>query len=131
MNPNVAVSDILNAKGSQAWAISPDATVFDALRTLADYQVGALMVMDGGRLVGVMSERDYTRKVALQLVTRLGGELQEKMKAGPAAAVGVCKTIAPAAASDRSCRCHCTARWARRERLRPQRALLSPRHRRR
>jgi uncharacterized protein DUF3365 len=45
---------------------------------------------------------DETRKVALQLVARLGGELQEKMKEGPAAAVGVCKTIAPAAASELS-----------------------------
>ena len=44
----------------------PDVTVFDALKLLADYEVGALMVMEGGKLVGVFSERDYTRKVALQ-----------------------------------------------------------------
>ncbi len=48
------------------WHVRPDDTVFDALRLLAEYEVGALMVMDRGRLVGVFSERDYTRKIALQ-----------------------------------------------------------------
>ncbi len=48
------------------WHIHPQDTVFEALQLLAEYEAGALMVMDGGRLVGVLSERDYTRKVALQ-----------------------------------------------------------------
>jgi predicted transcriptional regulator len=48
------------------WHVRPDDTVFDALKLLAEYEVGALMVMDRGRLVGVFSERDYTRKIALQ-----------------------------------------------------------------
>lgn len=48
------------------WHVRPDDTVFDALKLLAEYEVGALMVMDRGRLLGVFSERDYTRKIALQ-----------------------------------------------------------------
>jgi CBS domain-containing protein len=48
------------------WLINPQDTVFDALQVLADHEAGALMVMDAGKLVGVLSERDYTRKVALR-----------------------------------------------------------------
>ncbi len=60
------VSELLKNRNSTLWHVRPDDTVFDALRLLADYSVGALVVMDGGKLVGVFSERDYTRKVALQ-----------------------------------------------------------------
>jgi len=48
------------------WHVQPQVTVFEALQLLAEYEAGALMVMDSGQLVGVLSERDYTRKVALQ-----------------------------------------------------------------
>ncbi len=47
------------------WCLSPQDSVFDALNTLASHDVGALMVMDQGKLVGILSERDYTRKIAL------------------------------------------------------------------
>ena len=60
------VSEILKKHDGTLWHLRPQDTVFDALKVLADYEVGALMVMDGGHLVGVFSERDYTRKVALQ-----------------------------------------------------------------
>jgi hypothetical protein len=60
------VSELLKRHDSAAWRTSPDTSVFDALSTLARFEVGALMVMDGDRLVGFLSERDYTRKVALQ-----------------------------------------------------------------
>ena len=60
------VSEILKRRNSAPWRIGPQATVLEALQLLADYEVGALMVVEDGRLVGVVSERDYTRKVALQ-----------------------------------------------------------------
>jgi CBS domain-containing protein len=56
---------ILEVKGPDVWSISPDATVYDALRMMADKDVGALLVMEGDRLVGIISERDYARKVIL------------------------------------------------------------------
>ena len=60
------VSAIFSKRSSTLWLVKPDDTVFDALKLLADYEVGALMVMEHGKLVGIMSERDYTRKIALQ-----------------------------------------------------------------
>ena len=60
------VSELLRSRPGTLWHVRPDETVFEALRLLSDYEVGALMVMDAGRLVGVLSERDYTRKIALQ-----------------------------------------------------------------
>jgi CBS domain-containing protein len=60
------VSDLLTKHQGTLWHVRPDESVFSALELLANYEVGALMVMDGGRLVGVFSERDYTRKIALQ-----------------------------------------------------------------
>jgi CBS domain-containing protein len=59
------VRDILEAKGHQVWSVGPEATVFDALRLMAEKEIGALTVMDGDRLVGIISERDYARKVIL------------------------------------------------------------------
>lgn len=60
------VSELLKRRNSAPWRIGPNATVMEALQLLADYEVGALMVVEDDRLVGVVSERDYTRKVALQ-----------------------------------------------------------------
>lgn len=60
------VSELLKQHDGTLWHVRPDETVFDALKLLADFGVGALMVMGDGKLVGVFSERDYTRKVALQ-----------------------------------------------------------------
>ena len=60
------VSELLGKREGTLWHVRPDDSVFAALQLLAEYEVGALMVMEGGRLVGVLSERDYTRKVALQ-----------------------------------------------------------------
>jgi CBS domain-containing protein len=60
------VSELLKRQGGTLWHVHPDDSVFDALKLLAEYEAGALMVMDGGKLVGVLSERDYTRKVALE-----------------------------------------------------------------
>ena len=60
------ISDILHHKGTQVWSVDPDATVFDAIKLMAEKNVGALLVMKDERLVGIISERDYTRKVVLK-----------------------------------------------------------------
>lgn len=60
------VSELLRNREGTLWHVRPDESVYNALLLLSQHEVGALMVMDGGRLVGVLSERDYTRKVALQ-----------------------------------------------------------------
>jgi len=59
------VRDILKVKGSDVWCVEPDATVFAALQRMAEKEVGALVVTDGGQIVGLISERDYARKVIL------------------------------------------------------------------
>ena len=59
------VRDILKAKGSDVWLVEPNATVFDALQRMADKEVGALVVTQGEQIVGLISERDYARKVIL------------------------------------------------------------------
>ena len=59
------VVELLKNGEQTLWSIGPQASVFEALQILATYDVGALMVMEQGKLVGIVSERDYTRKVAL------------------------------------------------------------------
>ena len=59
------LKQLLEAKGREVHSIAPDARVFDALKLMADKSVGALIVMEGGRIVGILSERDYARKVIL------------------------------------------------------------------
>lgn len=59
------VRNILNTKGNDVWCIGLEDTVFDALRLMAAKEVGALMVMDGARVAGLISERDYARKIVL------------------------------------------------------------------
>ena len=60
------VSELLKKRDATLWHVRPDDSVYSALVLLAKYEVGAMVVMDGPQLVGVISERDYTRKVALQ-----------------------------------------------------------------
>ncbi len=62
----IFVRDILKEKGNQIWWASPDTTVFDALKLMAEKNAGALVVLDGEKLVGIFSERDYARKVVLK-----------------------------------------------------------------
>lgn len=66
MIPIGTISEILSQKGSQVWTVSPDTMVFDAIQLMSDKNIGALLVTEHGRLVGIMSERDYTRKIALK-----------------------------------------------------------------
>lgn len=66
MNANGTIGEILSHKGSQVWSIGPNATVFDAIQMMSDKNIGALLVIEGDQLVGIITERDYTRKVALK-----------------------------------------------------------------
>jgi signal-transduction protein with cAMP-binding, CBS, and nucleotidyltransferase domain len=66
MNPNGTISEILHHKGGKIWSISPDATVFEAIQLMADKNIGAVLVMQQDKLVGIISERDYTRNVVLK-----------------------------------------------------------------
>jgi CBS domain-containing protein len=66
MNPNSTISEILSQKGTTVWSISPDATVYEAISLMAEKNVGALLVTQNDKLVGIISERDYTRKVVLK-----------------------------------------------------------------
>lgn len=60
------VKDILEVKGREIWSIEPGASVYDAMKLMAEKEIGSLLVMEGGKLVGLISERDYARKVILK-----------------------------------------------------------------
>jgi CBS domain-containing protein len=63
---NGTIGTLLHHKGARVWTISAKATVFEAIAFLAEKNIGALPVMEGDQLVGIFSERDYTRKIALE-----------------------------------------------------------------
>ena len=60
------VSDILSSKGSNIYSVSENITVYDALKIMGEKNIGALLVMDDQRLEGIISERDYARKIVLK-----------------------------------------------------------------
>jgi CBS domain-containing protein len=60
------VKEILDKKGSEIVSVTPDTTVFAALMLMSEKEIGAVLVMEGSNLVGIMSERDYARKVTLE-----------------------------------------------------------------
>ena len=66
MSTSSTVGEILKNKGSQVWSVAPDTTVYNALVLMADKNIGALCVTDGDRIIGIISERDYTRKIVLR-----------------------------------------------------------------
>ena len=61
-----SILQVLASKGSRVWSISPDATVFAGLTLMADKNIGALLILENDRPVGIMSERDYARKIILE-----------------------------------------------------------------
>jgi CBS domain-containing protein len=61
-----SILQLLASNGSQVWSISPDATVFAGLTLMADKNIGALLILENDRPVGIMSERDYARKIILE-----------------------------------------------------------------
>jgi CBS domain-containing protein len=73
------VQQILRHKGSMVWSVTPETMVYEALRLLAEKDVGALLVLEGGRLVGIISERDYARKVVLKGKSALDTPVKEIM----------------------------------------------------
>lgn len=75
------IREILDDKGTRVWSIAPDRTVFDALALMGEKEVGALTVVENGRLVGIISERDYARKVILKGKTSRETQVSEIMSA--------------------------------------------------
>ncbi|NJN96046.1 MAG: CBS domain-containing protein [Anaerolineales bacterium] len=77
------VKQLLQTKGAAVWSIGPEAWVIDALKLLAEKEIGALVVVEAGQVVGILSERDYARKVSLQgkssKTTRVGEIMTEKV----------------------------------------------------
>jgi len=74
-----SVRQILQDKGGNAWSIQPDASVHDALKLMSEKDVGALLVMEGGKIVGVFSERDFARKVLIHGVDINATKVSEMM----------------------------------------------------
>jgi CBS domain-containing protein len=74
-----SVHDILKTKGHEVWSVKPDDTIFDTLKVMADKEVGALLVMDGDKLVGIVTERDYARKVILEGKSSQSSSVSEVM----------------------------------------------------
>ena len=70
LRPTMEVLDTVRAvlaqKGTAIWSVTPDVTVFDAIALMAEHNIGAVLVMENEQLVGLLSERDYTRKVILK-----------------------------------------------------------------
>jgi len=79
MDVSGTIEKILCRKSGEIWSITPDATVYDAIALMAEKNVGALLVMENDRLVGIVSERDYSRKVMLRGKTSRTSTVREIM----------------------------------------------------
>ncbi len=89
-------SDLLKSKAKQQWSILPDASVFDALKLMAEKEIGAVMVIDKkDKVVGILTERDYARKIILKGKTSLKTRVKEIMT--PAAKMYTVKPDTPVA----------------------------------
>jgi len=71
------ISSVLHEKGRALWHVSPEATVLEAIKIMADKNIGALPVMSRDTLVGIITERDYTRKIALMGKTSRDTRVQD------------------------------------------------------
>jgi CBS domain-containing protein len=71
--------DILGSKGHEVWSIDPDSTVLDALKLMADKGIGAVLVMRDEKLRGILSERDYARKIVLEGKTSRDSRVKDVM----------------------------------------------------
>ncbi len=77
------ISGILGNKGRTVWSVTPEATVLSAIALMAEKNIGAVLVMEGEQLLGILSERDYTRKVALKGRSSRETRVREIMVAAP------------------------------------------------
>jgi CBS domain-containing protein len=78
-----SISQLLDLKGHNVWSVASQDQVFDAIRVMAEKGVGALLVMDNNRLVGIVSERDYARKVILVGKSSKSTQVAEIMTTDP------------------------------------------------
>ena len=83
MYTSITVKQVLQSKGHDFWYVDPEITAYDALAIMANKNVGALLVMEHGRLVGVFSERDYARKVILKGKSSKSTSVRELMTSKP------------------------------------------------
>lgn len=83
MNTTITVNQVLKKKGHGFHGIGPEATAYDALEVMAEKNVGALLVVEDGRLTGVFSERDYARKLILQGKSSRNTQVRELMSSPP------------------------------------------------
>jgi len=82
MKTSVPISSLLHHKGSAVWHVTPETSVFDAIKFMAEKNIGALPVVSHGMLVGIFTERDYTRKIALMGKTSKTTRVQEILSPG-------------------------------------------------
>ncbi len=97
MEINSPVSGLLGQKGSDVWSIAPETIVYDAIQMMADKNVGALPVMRGTEVLGMFSERDYTRKIVLKGRSSKETSIGEVMSSPPL-------TVSPGDSVDRCMR---------------------------
>src|SRR5512135_3344730 len=83
MYTSITVRQVLRSKGQGFHGIGPEATAYDALEIMAEKNVGALLVIEGGKLAGVFSERDYARKVILKGKSSKNTKVRELMSSPP------------------------------------------------
>jgi CBS domain-containing protein len=86
------IANLLGEKDSHIWSIKPDATVYEAIELMAAKNIGALPVVEGRKLLGILSERDYTRNVILKGKSSRNTPVQEIMSKHPAV-VGLNDTV--------------------------------------
>lgn len=94
----IIVRQLLRTKGHDIWSIAPDDSVYDALKLMADRDVGALLVLEEGNLVGILSERDYARKVILRGKSSMDTPVKEIMtqkviSVSPEQTIAECMTL--------------------------------------
>jgi len=92
------VRDLLRVKGDQVWSITPETTVFSAIQILAEKDVGALLIQDGDQIVGIISERDIVRQIALEQACYLSRPVmtlmtKEVFTVGPETGIDECMQL--------------------------------------